>query len=383
MSLAFPAGSLPDNPLPARRVFLIDVPQKSRPIETQGVSMGKPTVHDIAKEAGVSLATVDRVLNRRPGVRTKTVEKVQAAVDKLGYVRDLYAANLARQRLYRLAFVLPTGQSQFLLGLEAAIGEAVRGLRVDRVDLQIVRVPVDDPSAARRAFERLIRQGVDGVAVMANETPMVRDMIAHLKEIGVAVVAIVTDQPETQRDHFVGINNVAAGKTAGVLMGRFLGTATGSVLVVVNSTQARDMVERRLGFDEIVSARSPNLKALPSLEGHDSYEETYQLVKRAFGEHQDVIGVYCVGAGLRGVTRAVEELGRTDLVIVGHELTEHARRALEAGVVDVIITQNLGHIVRSAARVLRALSDGVDLIASQEMIRIEIVMKENLPKERV
>ncbi|MEM6358054.1 MAG: LacI family DNA-binding transcriptional regulator, partial [Pseudomonadota bacterium] len=46
--------------------------------------MNKPTVHDIAKEAGVSLATVDRVLNARPGVRENTIARVQAAVDRLG-----------------------------------------------------------------------------------------------------------------------------------------------------------------------------------------------------------------------------------------------------------------------------------------------------------
>ncbi|MEO1239080.1 MAG: LacI family DNA-binding transcriptional regulator, partial [Pseudomonadota bacterium] len=173
--------------------------------------MGKPTVHDIAKEAGVSLATVDRVINQRPGVRRVTVERVQAAIDKLGYVRDIYAANLARQRLYRLAFVLPTGQSQFLASLEEAVGEASKGLRAERNDLQTVRVPVDDPVAVRRSFERLLLQGVDGVAVMANATPMVRDMIARLKAQGVAVAAMVTDQPDTERDHFVGIDNVAAG----------------------------------------------------------------------------------------------------------------------------------------------------------------------------
>ena len=341
--------------------------------------MGKPTVHDIAKEAGVSLATVDRVLNRRPGVRRVTVERVQAAIDKLGYVRDLYAANLARQRLYRLAFVLPTGQSQFLAALEDAVGEAGKGLRADRIDLQAVRVPVDDPVAVRRAFGRLIDQGVDGVAVMANETPMVRDMIARLKDEDVAVVALVADQPETLRDHFVGIDNVAAGRTAGVLMGRFLAGRTGAILVVVSSTQARDMVERRLGFDEVMARDFPKLAARPSLEGHDDFEETYALVKKALIGGNDVIGVYSVGAGLRGVTRAVEELGRTDLTIVGHELTDHSRAALETGLVDVIITQNVGHIVRSAARVLKAQSDGIDVIASQEVIRIEIVMKENLP----
>ncbi|MEL6316609.1 MAG: LacI family DNA-binding transcriptional regulator, partial [Pseudomonadota bacterium] len=37
--------------------------------------MSRPTVHDIARVAGVSLATVDRVLNERPGVREKTIVK--------------------------------------------------------------------------------------------------------------------------------------------------------------------------------------------------------------------------------------------------------------------------------------------------------------------
>jgi LacI family transcriptional regulator len=81
--------------------------------------VSRPTVHDIAKEAGVSLATVDRVLNARPGVREKTIAKVQEAVARLGYVRDTYAANLARQRQYRFAFVLPEGPSQFAQSLKA------------------------------------------------------------------------------------------------------------------------------------------------------------------------------------------------------------------------------------------------------------------------
>ena len=59
----------------------------------------KPTVHDIAREAGVSLATVDRVLNARPGVRQITVARVQEAIRSLGYVRDLTAANLASASL--------------------------------------------------------------------------------------------------------------------------------------------------------------------------------------------------------------------------------------------------------------------------------------------
>lgn len=341
--------------------------------------MNKPTVHDIAREAGVSLATVDRVLNTRPGVREATVRRVQDAVTRLGYVRDISAANLARQRRYVFAFMIPDRPSQFLKGLREAITEAASGLLSDRSEIMTVPVSVGDPVALMRAFEELERAGVDGVAVMANETPMVRDMIARLKAKGVAVVALITDQPNSERDHFVGIDNTAAGRTAAVLMGRFVGGRRGKIGVVVNTMQARDMVERRIGFDEIISSRFPNLDVLPTVEGRDDHKLTGQVIAKCLDGHDDIVGVYCVGAGLRGVTQTLQDRNLADtLVVVGHDLTAHARESLENGVVDVIISQNVGHLARSAARVLRAQCDGVDVIASQEKIRIEIVLKENL-----
>ena len=50
--------------------------------------MSRPTVNDLAKAAGVSLATIDRVLNSRPGVREQTIRRVNAAIEQIGYVRE-------------------------------------------------------------------------------------------------------------------------------------------------------------------------------------------------------------------------------------------------------------------------------------------------------
>ncbi|HHY50059.1 MAG TPA: LacI family transcriptional regulator, partial [Alphaproteobacteria bacterium] len=58
----------------------------------------RATVHDVAREAGVSLATVDRVLNGRPGVRPATADKVEEAIRALDFRRDLSASLLARAR---------------------------------------------------------------------------------------------------------------------------------------------------------------------------------------------------------------------------------------------------------------------------------------------
>ena len=341
--------------------------------------MTRPTVHDIAKAAGVSLATVDRVLNARPGVRAKTVERVQAAIAEIGYTRDLTAANLARQRIYRFVFVLPEGVSEFLEDLRACIAETAIQL-AERTRVRVINVDSRDPHALLRALDGLAPETIDGVAIMAHETPVVRDAIARLDRRGIEVVSLVTDQAGAARSHFVGIDNLAAGRTAAMLMGRFVGPRAGTVAVMVNSTLARDMVERRLGFDQVMAERFPYLRPLPSLEGHDDREQSARVLATCLGSRDDIVGIYAAGAGTRGMMRAVEEHGGAGrFVTIAHELTPHARSGLEDGTIDAVITQDTGHIARSAIRVLRARCDRTPIVAAQERIRIEIVLRENLP----
>ncbi|OYX18272.1 MAG: hypothetical protein B7Z04_12625 [Rhodobacterales bacterium 32-66-9] len=69
------------------------------------------------------------------------------------------------------------------------------------------------------------------------------------------------------------------------------------------------------------------------------------------------------------------------LTVICHELTPHVRFALEQGQITAVITQNLGHLARSTLRVLRAKVDNQPLDEGQEQIRIEIVLRENLPAQ--
>lgn len=353
---------------------------RSRTIKADLKIVVKPTVNDIARVAGVSLATVDRVLNERPGVRKVTIDKVQKAIDELGYVRDTAAANLARQKTYRFAFVLPDWTGQFLASLERAIAETVVTARHDRTEIRTIRVPNHDHTQLARTLAALDPADIDGVAIMAKETPLVRDAIAGLSKRDIPVVSLVSDQPNSERAHFVGIDNIAAGRTAGTLLGRFTGGRSGKVIVVITNRQSRDMIERRLGFDEVVSAEFHHLEPLPSLEGQEDPSHTERVTLRALQDNPDTIGIYSVGASVQGIARAV---AAADLparpVLIDHELTENSASLLRNGVVDAVITQNTGHLARSALRVLRAKCDSTPVIKSQETIRIEIVLRENLP----
>ncbi len=342
--------------------------------------MGKPTVRDIARTAGVSLATVDRVLNARPGVREKTIARVQAAIASLGYVRDLSAANLARKRQYRFVFVLPEGPGQFVDTIREALREVIASSHSDRISINTLLVPSHDPHATARAIQRIGLSDVEGVAIMAPETPQVRDAITRLHDAGVAVVALVSDLPSTKRDHFVGIENRAAGRTAAVLMGRFQAHPGAEILVVASSMLARDSIERRLGFDAVMQETFPDIHVLPSVEGHDDPERMASVITAAFETHPDISGIYSLGSGNQALLDAIRPLrSNRALIVVAHELTPRMREALVDGEVDAIITQNVGHLVRSAVRVLKAKCDDADIVESQERIRIDIVLRENLP----
>jgi len=340
---------------------------------------GPPTINDIARVAQVSLATVDRVLNARPGVREKTVTKVNQAIAELGYVRDAAAANLARGRIYNFVFILPLTENEFLTSLEREILSLKAALRHERVQLSFRRVTAFDPMAVAEAIREIDPERVDGVAIFGPETPSVRDSIAHLKANGVTVVSMVADIPSSERDHYVGVDNIAAGRTAAQLLGRFLGQQAGRILVLTGSMLARDHLERRLGFDEVMARDFPHLAIMPSLEGRDDPDLVERLLPQTLAENPKIVGLYSSAAGNEGLLRAFENLNMAKPVVVAHELTPLSRRALTDGVFDAVISQDSGHLVRSAVRIMRANRDKMPINPAQERIRIDIYLKENIP----
>ncbi|WP_426609823.1 LacI family DNA-binding transcriptional regulator [Bradyrhizobium sp. McL0616] len=339
----------------------------------------RATLEDVARAAGVSLATVDRVVNRRDGVRAKTVARVEAAVAKLGYRADVAAARLARGQTFRFAFVLPTGSNSFMTNLTEQVQRTADWLAGQRGFIDIIHVDVFDPDVLAGALETL-SPAYHGVAVIALDHPRVRAAIDELAARGVAVVTLVSDAPSSRRLHYVGIDNPAAGRTAATLMGRFLAGRDGAVAVIAGSLSLRDHAERQFGFHQILSSEHPRLLALPVIEGRDDSERTRELTAALLARHADLRGIYCCGAGNRGIADALEASGRArDVVWITHELTQHTRRFLVRGTLDAIINQDPGHEARSAARVLLAHCSGEPISPDQERIRIDICLRDNLP----
>ena len=341
--------------------------------------LSRVRLHDVAREAGVSLATVDRVLHGRTGVRARTAERVRDAVQRLAYKPDPAATRLARTRPWRLAFLLPAGSNSFVTMLHAEIAALTPWLAEQRAGAKIYQADAFTPATAAKAIAAL-RGRCDAAVVMAQDHPQVRAAIDELAAAGIAVVTLVSDVPTHGRAHFVGIDNVAAGRTAATLLGRFAGARKGRVGIVMGARSLRDHAERLFGFEQVMAAEHPQLQLLPPIEGQDRSERTEPLVRTLLEQEPALAGLYSIGAGNRGIQAALAAAGAVGRVVwVCHELTPYARRALLDGVAAAVINQGAAHEVRSACRVALAKLSGERLLHDQERIRIEIYLKDNLP----
>lgn len=311
--------------------------------------MERVTILDVAEKAEVSLATVDRVLNRRGGVAAKSVEKVERAVAELGYVRDEAAARMGRKRHMRLAFVVPGAETGFARALYAALNTERAHWIGERVVIETVPVRAFDVAgqvAALRSVE------ADAVAVMVAEAPEIQAEIARLTEAGVPVVTLVADLPRAARAAYVGPDNERLGRVAGEFMGRFVASG-GRVLPIVGSQVARDHTERLMGFRRVLRERFSSVEVLPEAEGHDDAEEVAALLRQAL-DAGGLAGCYAIGAGTRGVISALA--GRDPRpVVICHELTDVSRAGLAEGQLDLVLDQDPYAEIEHAILILRDL----------------------------
>ena len=339
----------------------------------------RPTTKDLAVAAGVSLATVDRVLNDRPNVSKKAARQVNEAIERIGFVRNMAAVNLARNTSYRFRFVLPQAGDQYLKEIMHEIRAVNDALKSEMVAAEIVQVPIEDSHQVANYLASLDGAKVQGVAIMAPESPQVRDALHRLSERGIHVVRLLWGKEQAAGTDFVGVNNYAAGATAGRIVGRFCHKKDGSVMVVAETMRAQDSIERRLGFDNIINEAFPNLKVLPSLETHADNDRTRRIVSLTLEHHKDVVAIYVMSAEARPPITCISEfVNLGELVVVAHERTPFSVAALQAGQIDAVIAQNPGHAVRSAVRLLRARADNREPVRSQDQLRIEILLKDNL-----
>lgn len=342
--------------------------------------MKSPTLQDVARLAGVSYATTDRVVNRRGNVAEKSVRKVEMAVTELGYVRNIAAANLSRSRQQRLAFVLPERSHPFFGRMHAQLDMAMPHLRAASVNVDVIEFGAFDSAALEDAVAALDATDYEGVAFVGQGEAAASATLNALRAAGTRVVSLVSDGPRDSRDHYIGIDNRKAGRTAARLVGMGHAKRAGRVILAVGASGVRDHGDRIAGFRDVLARDYPALDVIAVIETRDDPVQMRDRLRPLLADDAKVTAIYNAGAGNAGLVEAIRCARRAgDLFCVVHELCRDVRDGFEDGIVDVAIDQRPEIEMTRALTLLRAIVDDLPPPPAPELIPA-IHVRDNLPE---
>lgn len=338
------------------------------------------TINQIAEAAGVSTATVDRVLNNRPGVNPATVERVRSVMQTLGTSSPVRG----RPRLtpsYRFAFVLPAARRGFFDMVDRVVAQAAGDFRHQHITEITHRLPNSD--GADFAQELAKMTDLDGIALLAPDVPQVKLAINELVRSGVHVVTLFSDVPGSLRETFVGADNRAAGRTAGLLLGRCLPHGAPGLLAMLSpATRYAAEIDRRIGFTQVLEERFAGARLVQFDDLPEAEDQAYAFARQFLAPAHTggmLNALYNVGPGSHGVCRALQEFGYgPQLGVVVHDLLEAHRALLVSNAISYVLQQDVYYAVMAAAKVLRLLCEEVRGALAVSNPRVEILTAENL-----
>ena len=216
----------------------------------------KSRLDDVARLAGVGIATVDRVLNDRGNVSPQTALRVVEAARKLELPTKL---PLPYRRLIRVEVILPARTASLFRRLAAAFeGQIEQTAKI----FVIERTVLDAKSVADIPNHIRASKG-DALIIFGEETQAKAEAIAATTSSGVPVITIGSDLPSTPRLSYVGIDHFRAARTAAFFMARMAGQ--GLYLVTCSNLRYRSEASRISGFRD-------GLNSDPDLQGQFGVE---------------------------------------------------------------------------------------------------------------
>ncbi|MGI4838161.1 MAG: LacI family DNA-binding transcriptional regulator [Janthinobacterium lividum] len=343
------------------------------------------TMADVAREAGVSIVTVDRVLNQRASVRPLTEQKVLAAALKLNFALGKVQA-IAREEAslpelaipQRLAFFLLRSASSFYQALAAALTAAAQANpTVSGIDLYYL----DDLTPSQCA-QFLLDKGMncDAIALVCVDHPAINHAVDLLSDAGVRTYSLLTDITATQRAGYVGLDNRKAGRTAAWAVARLSGAA-GKVGLLLGDHRCLCQELCEISFRSYLREFGHDFQVVDTRLTVETIKDARRVTEQLLADHPDLVGIYVSSGGIEGVMDALRDSGRQEqIVVVCHEVTESTRRGLVDGVVDMVISVRREETAKALVELMvqPAPSSGAHGAAASVMLPFDLVTAENV-----
>jgi LacI family transcriptional regulator len=298
--------------------------------------VSRPTIQDLAKHAGVSVATVDRVLNRRLPVREDTAVRVVQAAEAIGY----HATGLLKRRLTetpqrRFGFLLQK-RDAFYQDLAKELADATKA--ANYIDGKPIIEFMDElvPSIIAARI-RDVAPRVDALAIVAVDHPLVNEAVEAVIASGKPVFTLLSDISTPAKSGHIGLDGRKVGRTAAWTISR-TARGSGKIGILVGSHRYLNQELAEISFRSYMREHAQEFTLLEPIINLDDERIAYEAVTDLVESNRDLVGIYVCGGGQDGLIRALrdENVGQR-IVSVCNELTPTTRAALIDGTIDLVL----------------------------------------------
>lgn len=308
-----------------------------------GGAVATVRIVDIARMAGVSTATVDRVIHNRGKVSAGNLARIREVLERVDYRPNLIARSLASGRRYAVAVVMPRfAEGDYWADFEAGIARAEAEAR--RYNVEVHRFYFDqyDRTSFDALLERLRAESFDGVLLATLFAERVIPFAGELDQREIPYVFVDSDLPECHRLAYYGTSSFDAGVLAArllferldpgadIVVGRILHHGDGG------SNQCR---ERERGFRDYL-ARHDFRGTLHHVSLRlDDGARNARMLDELFDCHRSIAGAVTFNSTCHILGGYLAARQRADVRLVGYDVIARNRRMLEEGVVTALVAQ--------------------------------------------
>ena len=342
--------------------------------------MPRPTIRDLAKAAGVSVSTVNRVLAGADNVRDATMREVRDAAHRIGFygLGSIQSNVTARRVHHRFGFLLLQPTRTFYRTLAAAFEVAAKLVDGHDIELATEFAPDLAPETIATRLQAL-GQSCDAVGVVAPVHPLIAEAVDELELRGVPVFALISQISPRGQVRYLGLDNWKVGRTAAWAVSHISKTP-GKVALLVGSHRFRSQEMNESGFRSYFREHAPAFSVLEAVSTFESSSVSQEITEKMLQEHPDLTALYVAGGGITGVLTALRTARKAgQIVTIAHDLMDVTRSGLLDRSVTVVISHPLEQLANETiSSMIRAASSPDDARNQTSILPFHIYTSENI-----
>lgn len=302
------------------------------------MSEKRTTIYDIAEEFKVSASTITRALNGKAGVSEELRQQIVNRAAEMGYRTNRLAKSLTRGKI-KIGVIINNRFPEFHGQVAEGARRAAEELADFNVEGEFVLLPrVDLYNRVVCEARRMADEGFNGIIIVPSGHHQYDAIIDELKERNIAVGSVIVESNHPDMVFSVYPNSLRAGMLAADLF-NVAGMKRGDEILIAIGFEYLAIHQRCVeGFKN--QNEHYGFKISSVIHHYDEPEVAYQLIKQCLIEMPTIKGIYCGTAVTASICKAIADLGRDDIRVVGTEITQNLLPYLESGMAIATLFQD-------------------------------------------